>query len=100
MPVERFALQRIGDARRAQRLFKVAVDDRPGIGIGVEVADLARGKRVFEDVVFDASVGQCPCRIDSHRLQFARNEFHCSDAAFADAGDEGSAIRKGRPLAP
>ena len=76
------------------------MDDRPGIGIGVEVADLARGECVFEDVVFDASVGQGPGRVDAHRLQFACDQFHGRNAALADAGDKGAAVREGRPFAP
>ena len=76
------------------------MDDGPGIGIGVEVADLARGECVFEDVVFDASVGQGPGRVDAHRLQFACDQFHGRNAALADAGDKGAAVREGRPFAP
>ena len=76
------------------------MDDRPGIGIGVEVVYLARGERVFEDVIFDASVGQGPGRVDAHRLQFAGDQFHGRNAALADAGDKGTAVGKGRPFAP
>jgi hypothetical protein len=58
LTIEGLALEWIGDAGCAQRRLKVAMDDRPGIGIGVEIGDLAWGQRMFEDVILDPGIGQ------------------------------------------
>ena len=48
--------------------MQVAMDDCPGLGIGVVDLDLRRRERVLQQVIFDPGEGQGTRRVDPERL--------------------------------
>ena len=79
---------------------QVAMDDRPGLGIGVVDLDLRRRELVLEQVIFDAGEGQRTRRVDAERLEVAGDQLHRRDTALADAGDERLAVGERRSRSP
>jgi len=86
--VERCAIDFVDHAGQLQRLLKVLMDDRPGVGISVVNGDLFGCQIMFQDVVFDACEAECARLIEAKCLEIARHEFHRSDAPCPDLADE------------
>ena len=90
---------RAGDVRCLHRRVEIVMDDREGAGIGVVNADLLVGEFMFDQLVFDAIIGQRTRRIEAECLEVARQHFHRRDAAGFDRLDEFSACRERKVLA-
>src|SRR3546814_7547447 len=84
----------LGDACGGERGFHIPVDDRPGVGIGVEVDDLRRGQPMFENFIFDAGIGERARCINAHGFHLACDQLHRGNAAIANAGGKGFAVRE------
>ena len=79
---------RAGDVGGLHRRVQIVVNDLEGARIGVVDADLRRGQRMFEHLVFHAVEGQRARRIKAERLQVARQHLHRRDPAVLDRRDE------------
>ena len=75
------------------------MNDREGAGIGVVDADLLGCEPMFDQLVFDAFIGERAGRIEAERLQIARQHLHRRDAAVLDRLDELGAGGKRKVLA-
>ena len=64
------------------------MDDAERAGIGVIDADLLVGEPMLDQLIFDAFVGQRTRRIETERLEVARQHLHRRDAAGLDRLDE------------
>lgn len=86
--VERIAAVLVDHAGRFERRLEIAVNDRPGLGIGIVDPHLCFAQVMFEDFVLDPGEGQRTGEIEALRLEVAGDEFHRRDAASADLGHE------------
>ena len=77
-----------GDVGGLHRRVEIVVDDRERAGIGVVDADLLGRELMLDQLVFDALVGERARRIETERLEIARQHLHRRDAAGLDRLDE------------
>ena len=75
------------------------MNDREGAGIAVIDADLLISELMLDQLILDAFVGQRPRRIETERLEVARQHLHRRDAARLDRLDELAARRERKVLA-
>ncbi len=83
-----------------ERTLHVAVNDAPGVGIGIVDRDLLARQLVAQDLIFDAGEAERPRGVEAERLQVAGHQLHRRDAALADARNELLTVAKGRFRAP
>ena len=88
-----------GDIRGLHRRVEIVVNDRERAGISVVDADLLGREPVFDQLVFDAFVGERTGRIEAERLEIARQHLHRGDAAVLDRLDELGACGERKILA-
>ena len=69
--VEGIAAVLVDHPRCLQCRFEVAVNNRPGIGIGIVDSHLRFGQAMFEDLVLDPGEGQGAGKIETLRLEVA-----------------------------
>ena len=97
LPVQRAGLA--GDVRRLHRGVEMVVDDGEGAGIGVVDAPLLGGELVFDQLVFDAVIGERAGGVETERPQIAGEHLHGGDTAILDRLDELGAGGEGEVLA-
>ena len=90
---------RAGDVRGPHRGIEIVMDDRERPGIGIVDADLLVGQPMLDQLVFDAFVGERARRVETERLEVARQHLHRRDAAVLDRLDELAARRERKVLA-
>ena len=84
---------------RLHRRVEIVVNDREGAGIGVVDADLLRRELMFDQLVFDAFIGERAGHIEAERLEVAGQHLHRGDATGLDRVDEFGAVGEGKILA-
>ena len=77
-----------GDVGGPHRGVEVVMDDAERAGIGVVDANLLGRELVLDEFVLDALVGQRARRVETERLEVARQHLHGRDAALLDRLDE------------
>ena len=92
--VERTAAIGINDPGCLKRVGQVGMDNCPGLCIGIVNRDLILAQTMLEDFIFDPGERQGPGGIEPKRLQIARDQFHCGDAAAANIGHKRLAVGK------
>lgn len=97
LPIQRAAVA--GDIGGLHRRVQMVVDDGERPGIGVVDARLLGRELMFDQLVFDAVIGERAGRVEAKRPQIAREHFHRRDAAIVHCLDEFGAIGEGEILA-
>ena len=77
-----------GDIRGLHRRVEIVVNDRECAGIGVVDAGLLGRELMLDQLVFDTFIGKRTRRVETERLQIARQHLHCRDASVLDRLDE------------
>ena len=83
-----------GDVGGLERRVEIVVDDAERARIGVVDAPLLRREPVFEQLVFDAFIGERARGVEAERLEIAGQHLHGGDAAGLDRLDELGARRE------
>jgi len=88
-----------GNVRSPHGRGEIVMNDREGAGVAVIDADLLIAELVLDQLILDAFVGQRPRRVETERLEVARQHLHRRDAARLDRLDELAACRERKVLA-